>query len=135
MFALRAAVRTTLRTAAMSTPTTLSRTRRASCLQGLLLLGSQNLIELGLGLFFEIGNLFLLIFREFHLLDDETREQMEPAARSTGTIPVRRVSGTTVAWTARGTVLCSCSHGNGGNCDDAENHNEYWETSHGGTPS
>jgi hypothetical protein len=112
----------------------LSRTRRASRLQGLLLLGRQDLIELGLGLFFEFGELFLLIFRELHLLGDETREQVEPATRSTGTIPVRRASGTSAARTARGTVLRSCLHGNGGNCDDAESRNECWKTSHGDTP-
>ena len=70
----------------------LSRTRRASRFQGLLLLGRQDLVELGFGLFFEFGDLFFLVVREFHLLDDERWEQMEAATRTTAaawSIPAR----------------------------------------------
>ena len=61
--------------------------RRASRLEDLLLLGRQDLIELGLGLFFEFGNLLLLIFREVQVLDRETWDKMPPATgRDTGSI-------------------------------------------------
>lgn len=108
--------------AALSAGAALTRARGASPLEGFLLLGRQDLIELGLGLFFEFGNLFLLIFREAHLLDRERRDQMEP---SNGTTWAAR---TPTARTARGTVLCGRLHGKGGNRDDAENHNECWKT-------
>jgi len=110
---------------------------RARRFEGLLLLGSQDLVEFGLGLFFEFGNLFLLVFREVQLLDRERRDQMEPAAVTTRTaraIPRRRAAGITSVRTTTGIVLRSRSHGNGGNCDDAEDHDECWKTSHGDTP-
>jgi hypothetical protein len=120
---------------------TLFRSRRASLLEGLSLLRRQDPIKLGLGFLFELGELLLLVFRKVQLLDDERREQMESAgrttgaARSTGSIPARRSTGTTAARTVRGTVLRGRSHGNGGNGDDAENHGECQKTSHGGDPS
>jgi hypothetical protein len=86
--------------AALSAAAALSRTRWARRFEGLLLLGRQYLIELGLGLFFEFGNLFLLIFREVQLLDRERRDQMEPAPRTAGTIAARRAAGATAARTS-----------------------------------
>ena len=104
-------------------------------------------VELGLGLFFECGNLLLLIFREVHLLDGERRDQMEPSTEtsgtarshsarrttgtttawaiwSTGTILTRRTTGTTIVWATGGTILRTCTHGNGGNRDDAQKQKE-----------
>jgi hypothetical protein len=122
-------------TTALSVPTAAGATSpwpwRASRFEGLLLLGRQDLIELGLGVFFEFCNLLLLVFREVQLLDRERRDQMEPA---TGSTTAARSTGTTAAWTARGTVLRSRSHGCGSNYDDAKNHDECGKTSHGDTP-
>jgi hypothetical protein len=140
---------------ALSTGAAWSRTRGASRFEGLSLRGGENLIELGLGLFFECVNLLLLIFREVQLVDGERRDQMESgtetsgttwaarshspwrttaarAVRITGTILTRRPAGTAIVRAAGRTVLCTT--GNGGNRKDAEKQKERWKTSHGNTP-
>ena len=102
--------------------------------------GRQNLIELGLGLFFECVNLFPLIGREMQLLGLETREQMKPStrttrasltARTTGAILSRRAAVTAAVRTVRRTILGTRAHGKGGNRNDAENCNKRWKPSHG----
>ena len=123
-----------------STRAALSRTRRTSHLQGLLLPRRQDLIELGLGLLFERGNLLLLIRREVQPLDDETWQHVESATRPTGTtwaarsISVWRGAGALIARatliagaagaittrTAGRAILGGSPQGDGGNRDDAD---------------
>jgi len=66
----------------------LAGTRRAHRGQGLQLLGSEDLLQLGLGLFFKRRNLLLLFFGEIQPFHHERRQDMEAAAAS-ATRPAR----------------------------------------------
>jgi hypothetical protein len=70
-------------TAALSTTTAaLAGSRRTGRAQNLHLIGGENLRELGLGLFFQIGDLLLLIVGQLHLLFGKARDQMKPCRRA-----------------------------------------------------
>jgi hypothetical protein len=58
---------------------TLTATRRACLLQNFLLFGGENLFQLGLRLFFQRGDLLLLIRGQFEFLGHEPGQQVEAA--------------------------------------------------------
>jgi hypothetical protein len=113
----------------------LSRPLGTSRLEGLLLLGREDLIELGLGLFFQVGNLFLLLVGKLQLLGREAGNQMESAARTA------RATGT--AWTTLALASRTAggrpflpigSHHKGGHRQHTNHHQQRGKTSHGNTP-
>jgi hypothetical protein len=110
--------------------------RRAGLCQNLLLLGRENLLKLGLGLFFQLGDLFLLGCRKFQFLGHEPRQEMEStawSARSTwsGTRSAR-TSGTAIL--RRGAfraILCQGACGDRGRRENAQRKDEHVKTLHG----
>jgi hypothetical protein len=105
----------------------LARTRRAGFRHDLDLLRSQDLLQLGLDLFFEIGNLLLLVLGQVQLILREARNEMEPAAGAATTTRTAALTttgsaarSTLAATAARRAVLCQQLHGNQGNRDHAQ---------------
>jgi hypothetical protein len=95
--------RTTLSiTATLSTRATLTGARRASLLKDLLLPGGEDLLELGLRLFLQLGDLLLLVRCQFQSLGHEPGQQVEPAGspRATG-----RASGSAVRTAGTGAAV------------------------------
>ena len=98
----------TARAAALATPAAaLSRTRRTCRFQRLLLVGRQDLVELGLRLLFQVGNLLLLVIGEFQLLQRETLDQMEAATgTAAATLDMSAASATALTAGRRTLLVC-----------------------------
>jgi hypothetical protein len=119
---------------------TLAGTWRTGRSQDLHLLGSEDLFQLGLGLFFKRLELFLLIFTEVQLLHYERRQDVEaaaaaaarPAPRSPRTAGPFRPAGAGALPRRRSarTVLTPGPHRKGSQREDTTRENKQWKTSH-----
>jgi hypothetical protein len=109
------------------------------------LLRREDLLELGLDLLLELGDLLRLLVSQVQPLGHESRDQMEPATGTTGAAKLalaRRAAGTATVLAATalttlarrtigGTLLPAGSHGKGGNREDADDRKKCRKTPHG----
>jgi hypothetical protein len=130
---------TTTRPALTATGAFVAWARRTSLVEDLALLGRQDLVQLGLGLLFKFGDLLDLVVAQFQSLGNESRQQMEPAARTTSAARTTRAGTAAVLapWAWRSVVralLGDRTDRKGGNRQDAKDRKRRRESPHGKTP-